>query len=220
VCVLGEVAHAASSFLSPYIIMLSSLTKLEAINTMLATIGESPVNSLTGSLPADTTIALNLLTEVSRDTQAKGWHFNTEFDVEFTPDAADNKITVSGSILRLDLESHNAGDIDIVMRGTSLYDRKEHTYEFTDEIKATVVYGLAFEDLPHVAKQYVTIRAARILSDRMVGSVTHHQFTSMDERYAWNSLIEYEGWTANHSIFDNMDTYNAIRRGSPIDRVS
>lgn len=185
---------------------------------MLGTIGESPINSLNGVLPADTAIAMNLLTEVSRDTQAKGWHFNTEFEVPLTPDI-DKKINVSGSTLRLDLEPKNQGDIDIVMRGTKLYDRKKRTYEFTDTIKATIVYGLDFESLPHVAKQYITIRASRILSDRMVGSVTNHQFTAIDERWAWNSLIEYEGWTADHSIFDNMGTFNVVRRGSPMDSI-
>lgn len=198
--------------------MLSSLTKLEAINTMLSTIGESPVNTLTGTLPADTTIALNILTEVSRDTQAKGWHFNTEFQVEFSPDS-DKKITVADSVLRIDLAPADEGDIDLVLRGTKLYDRKEHTYDFDDKIKATVVYGFDFEELPHVAKQYITIRASRILSDRIVGSRTHHQFTAIDEGWAWNNLLEYEGWTADHSIFDNQDMYNVIRRGSPIDRV-
>jgi hypothetical protein len=200
--------------------MLSNLSKLEAINTMLSVIGESPVNTLVGAVSADTQIALNVLDEVNRDIQAKGWHFNTEFDVVLTPDVNTKFISFPSGYLRVDLEAHNAGDLDVVVRGTKLYDRKEHTFEFDDEVKATVVYGLDFEDLPHSAKQYITIRAARILQDRVVGSTTHHQFTRNDESYAWTSLIEYEGWTADHSIFDNADTFNAVRRGSPIDRVS
>ena len=32
-------------------------TELEAVNTILSTIGESPINSLTGTLPVDANIA-------------------------------------------------------------------------------------------------------------------------------------------------------------------
>lgn len=199
--------------------MLSSFTKLEAINTMLSVIGEAPVNTLTGALPVDTVMALNVLTEVSRDVQSKGWHFNTEFEVVLTPDETTKEIVLGAGTLRVDLEAKDAGSLDVVVRGSKLYDRKEHTYEFSDEVKATVVYGLEFDDLPHSARQYITVRSARTLQDRVVGSTKHHQFTLRDEQYAWGSMCEYESWTADHSIFDNADTLNAVRRGSPIDRV-
>ncbi len=47
-------------------------TELEAVNTILSTIGESPVNSLTGTLPVDATTALNVLDEISREVQSAG----------------------------------------------------------------------------------------------------------------------------------------------------
>ena len=56
-------------------------TQLEAVNTMLSTIGEAPVNSLTGSLPVDASMAVNILNEVNREVQSAGWKFNTP--VEF-----------------------------------------------------------------------------------------------------------------------------------------
>ena len=36
---------------------LAGTTELESVNTMLSMIGEAPVNSLTGTLPLDGTIA-------------------------------------------------------------------------------------------------------------------------------------------------------------------
>ena len=199
--------------------MLSSLTKLEAINTMLSVIGEAPVNTLTGSLPIDTTVALNIFNEVNRDVQSKGWHFNTDFDVVLSPDSVSQKIAIPGGMLRVDLAAENQGGIDLVVRGTYLYDRKDHTDQFSEDIKATIVYGLDFEDIPHAAKHYIMVRAARLLQDRVVGSVTHHQFTLQDEKDAWANIQEYEGWTADHSIFDNIDMFNVIRRGSPINHI-
>ena len=56
---------------------LSGTTELEAVNTLLHTIGEAPVNSLTGTLPIDATLANNTLSEVSREVQSAGWHWNT-----------------------------------------------------------------------------------------------------------------------------------------------
>ena len=56
---------------------LSGTTQLEAVNTLLHTIGEAPVNSLTGTLPIDATLALNTINEISREVQAAGWHFNS-----------------------------------------------------------------------------------------------------------------------------------------------
>ena len=44
----------------------SSMTVLEAVNVLLTTIGEAPVNTLTGNQVTDVTIANQVLTEVSR----------------------------------------------------------------------------------------------------------------------------------------------------------
>ena len=47
----------------------AATTELEAINIMLAAIGEAPVNKLTGTLPVDVKIAQNLLNEQSKSVQ-------------------------------------------------------------------------------------------------------------------------------------------------------
>ena len=53
-------------------------SKLEAVNTMLTAIGESPVNTITSSTTTDVSIALQILDNVSREVQSVGWHFNTD----------------------------------------------------------------------------------------------------------------------------------------------
>ena len=42
----------------------ANTTELEAVNSMLATIGEAPVNSITGTLPLDASLAKNTLNEI------------------------------------------------------------------------------------------------------------------------------------------------------------
>ena len=63
----------------------TSMTELEAVNVLLTTIGETPVNTLTGNQVTDVTIAKQVLNEISREVQAQGWHFNTEDGVELMP---------------------------------------------------------------------------------------------------------------------------------------
>ena len=56
-------------------------TELEAVNTILSTIGEAPINSLTGTLPVDATTAKNILSEINREVQSAGWKWNTHYKV-------------------------------------------------------------------------------------------------------------------------------------------
>ena len=53
---------------------LSATTKLEAVNIMLSTIGENPVNSLTSGL-VDAELAETILGSVSKAVQSEGWNF-------------------------------------------------------------------------------------------------------------------------------------------------
>lgn len=198
---------------------VSETTKLEAINVMLSTIGETPVNSLTGTTRADVQIAENILDEINRSVQAAGWHFNTERDVELLPDAS-NQILLPGSIARIDVESKNSNGKDIVSREGKLYDLTNHTFTFTANVKATVTYMFDFTSIPEAARYYITVRAARILQDRMIGSTEHHGYSAIDEINALAVFREAEGDTADHSIFDHIDVFNTINRGNVINRIS
>ena len=64
---------------------LSPTTKLEAVNTMLTSIGEQPIqnmNDLAGL--SDASIAEQILDNVSRAIQSRGWIFNTDLDVQMS----------------------------------------------------------------------------------------------------------------------------------------
>jgi hypothetical protein len=50
-----------------------------------------------------------------------------------------------------------------------LYDRLNHTYTFTDNIKADVVWFFDFTDVPAAIQAYITARAARMCAVKMVG---------------------------------------------------
>jgi hypothetical protein len=184
---------------------------------MLSTIGSAPVNSITGTNSADIALAVQILDETSLAVQSEGWHWNTEYEVSYTPSPTTGEIAVPGNALMVDVDFPNNLKTDVILRGQKLYDLKTKSYVFTEAVKATVVYGLEWEELPQAARYYINIKAARIFLDRMVGSEKHHTFTLRDEVMALSKLREYEGETADRTIFDNYDTFRVIARHYPQD---
>lgn len=200
--------------------VMSTTTKLNAINTMLSTVGEAPVNNLTGSVTADVRLAESILDEISREVQSSSWHFNTEKDVSLLPNSND-EVSLASNVVRVDLEDDNVDvNYDIVVRGSKLYNRKSRTYTITATLKYTVVYLLDWDDLPETAKRYIMIRAARIYQDRLLGSEKISAFTRTDEQAAFISLREFEMDTSDLSIWDNYDVARIIDRPSIIKRSS
>ena len=195
-------------------------THLNAINTMLSAIGESPTTQsiLDAGSSADVVMAKQILDEVNKEVQAQGWHFNTEYEVEFTPDDGDKHIVLGTDIARIDLAPAHETGLDVIVKHTSgeyrLYDKKDKTYEFESAVEATVVYFYDFIYLPHAAQHYITIKASRVYQDRVVGSQLHHKFMQTDELRALADLKDWEGETADHSIFDSLLPFRVIKRGS------
>ena len=183
-------------------------------------VGEPPLNDLTSdaSKNADAVLGLNILEEISREVQSAGWHFNTEKAVPLSPDET-GQLVLQGNVVRVDCEYPESGTYDLVLRGSTVYDRKNRTSIFTNTVKATVVYLFDFEELPECAKRFVTIRAARIFQDRLIGEPSQHAFTSRDEMAAWVAFKEFEMDTGDHSIFDNYDVFRVVDRPSVYNRV-
>ena len=143
---------------------LTLSTELEAVNSMLSAIGEAPVNQLNTTTNAEARIAKQILDEVSRDTQSAGWHFNTEPDYTLTRTGT-NELVLPATAVRFDVKSSAYPDIDVVQRGAKLYDRKNHTFIFTQDLKGEIVFLLVFTDLPQPARYYITTRSSRIFQD-------------------------------------------------------
>lgn len=193
---------------------LTKTTKLQAINTMLSTVGEPPVNSLSAQR-ADSLIAQSILDEITREVLTYGWQFNTNDKVTMSPETSTGYIYVSDSIVRVDTDRVSYPYVDVVVRGNRLYDRMNNTYSFTEPLITTQVILMDFDDMPESAKRYVAIRASRIYQDRMVGSTTLHAFTAQDETIALARMTEFENETGDYSMFDSYDMARTfLRQGS------
>jgi hypothetical protein len=196
----------------------SRTTKLESINTMLSTIGEAPVNSLTGSLPTDATMAINILDEINREVQAQGWKFNTSYKVTLSRNT-DNKIPIGDDVIHVEFNhlKENKSSYDPVLRGSFLYNLSNESYVWDKNFsEVTVVYLLPFEDIIEQARRFITIRASRIFHDRTLGANALHRFTKDDEFRALSMLKQAEASTADHNIFDSLDQFKTINRNGSL----
>jgi hypothetical protein len=177
-------------------------TQLQAINQMLTGIGQAPVVSLDIANPEIAT-ALDILESVNREVQGEGWHFNTEINYPFTPDAND-EIVVPSNVLQLsDNKISNLQQYQTVLRNGKLYDKINHTFKFTtsDPVRCDVVWLFNFEDLPQVFKDYITQRATRVFAGSVVGSKDMFQFNQQDEGILRANCIAYDTNTSDVNIF-------------------
>tara|TARA_A200000159_G_C7326057_1_gene341020 strand:- start:573 stop:1154 length:582 start_codon:yes stop_codon:yes gene_type:complete len=189
---------------------MTPLTELEAVNIMLSAIGETPVNSLTSGL-VEAELAETILGQVSRSVQAQGWSFNRDIGVELSANT-NGEVPLPNNVLSADsLNLYNSRNL--IQRGQKFWDRKELTYIINESIKADLVYELTFTDLPPIARSYITVRAARIFQDRIVGADTLHGFQKIDEDQALIALKDAEAEMQDHNIFNNFDVFRVIDRG-------
>ena len=194
--------------------LTTTTTHLEAINTMLSTIGEAPVNSLTGSLPTDASMAKNILDEVNREVQSGGWKFNTSYKATLSRDT-NNKIPVANDVMHIELNPllESKSSNDPVIRGSFLYNLAKETFIFDKDFEnVQIVHLLDFEQIPEQARRYITIRASRIFHDRTLGANALHRFSRQDELVSLSILKQSEASVADHSIFNSYDQYNTVTR--------
>jgi hypothetical protein len=187
---------------------LTATSELDAVNIMLGTIGESPINSLDAATGVvDAVTARSILSEVAVQVQEEGWHFNTDYEFDLTPDT-NGYIYVPSNAIEVDTSPYSR-DYDVAIRGNKLYDRGNKTYVFTEPLKADLTILLEFNELPQAARHYITIRAARVFQQRVVGSNILGSFTQQDELTALRSMRRYEARTADYNILTS--NYSVMR---------
>lgn len=186
-------------------ILNTSLTsELDAINIMLATLGEAPINTIESEegIPPDVAIAKNTLEEINREVQSRGWSFNTEEKIKLIP-SEEGEIALPANCLGF---FPSLFDNALIQRGNRVYDKFKHTYNIGRDIEADVILLLNFEELPEVAKRFITIKAARIFQDRALSSEVLYKITSKDEQIAEVALISFNAELERNNI--NQDPYS------------
>lgn len=176
-------------------------TLLEAVNICLQNIGEQPVNSLENQQVVEAAMAERTILEFHKEGQTRGWSWNSEEAYEFVKDAGTKQIVVPSNIVQFSTDEYEwAGRFQL--RGQRVYDKETRLYALADDIesiKADVVWLLPWDDCPEAYNRWITIRSARVFSDRVLSSDAIFKYTAMDEQMALVELqrVELEQTQAN-----------------------
>lgn len=178
---------------------LARTTFLEAVNSVLQMLGEAPVNGLDGQFGLAQQ-AQDMLNDTSRRVQAEGWSFNMDYERLLMRDSTTNEISVGSNVSRVKVDPYNYPDIDVVQRGSRLYDRRAGSYEFEEDLRADVTYMLDWEELPEYAHQYVMVKAGRSLQEAILGSADLSRINASAEAEARSLFLEEEATRGEHNV--------------------
>lgn len=167
--------------------MLFISDKLDAINILLAAVGESPVNTLNNTQSVDVDNAIRMLDGVSRTIQSKGWTFNTSSEQTIIPDSTNHKIRYNPTWISYLSTDGNT----YVKRGDYLYNLTGNTFNFEKNITLTIIEAVDFDDLPDVFKTYITANAASKFQAKYFGddNVENELLSEAAEAYA--EIVQY-----------------------------
>ncbi len=192
-------------------------TLLDAVNVLLENIGEQPVNTLGNQQIMDARIAERTLLEFHKDGQVKGWSWNSEFDYQFNRDSTTKQIKVPESVVRFAMNPYDyAGRFQL--RGQVVYDRENRTTLLGDDIPhlhADVIFLLPWDETPEAYNRWVTIRSARVFSNRVLGSDALYKYTSEDEQAAKATLERMEQQVEQSNMLTDGRNYNPFPTFAP-----
>ena len=203
-------------------IPISTDTELSAVNSILGSIGQSPITSLTGTALQNPEISFikNLLDKVNRDVQTSGWHFNTQHRVKQSPDAQGNYVVPQNSILYDISDGQIDRDTDVTKINGKLYDLVHQTDVFTKDYYFDIITLYNFEDVPPAIQRYIIARASMRAATQLVSNADLVKLLQLEEEQAKANALNYEteqgdynfmGWPAE-SKYRAYQPYKALIR--------
>jgi hypothetical protein len=191
-------------------------SKLSAVNTLLAIIGEAPVNSLNAPLTGDASLAERTLDEVSREVQGAGWSWNTMLYDSIPLDASTGQSQLPSNTLAVRFNPISYPSQRFVLRGIRLFDRVRNSYDLrgslgisvtggTSNLVAEIVEELDWDSIPETGKRYIMIRAGRMFANRAVTSASLEAYTAEDEENALKILKRTEDMAQNYNFISGPD---------------
>ena len=228
---------------------LTPTTELEALNEMLAGIGEAPVlqAELESPTQADVTMAVNFLTESTRQVLTMGWRFNTEYGFQIQSadtyawtgsdsatatlliferpsDLLDWVLTSTAKQANLNVVLRPPRDYSAAEGVLVFYDAEENRDGFEsadldgDSLYIEGVFAIDFEDCPETLRFYITKLAAMRLQSRLMGARSLDMDSEQELQAAWRNVIRSQGRAERHNIFNNHDMLSKLGLNRNIQR--
>ena len=199
-------------------------SELNAVNQILASVGQAPVTTLDQTNP-DVAICYMTLKETSRQVQAEGWTFNKEFNYPLDVDSSTRRFKIPNNMLQVDLaecRKYDYGKYDSVRRTPPdekeayLYERNNHTYEWDeDKLYLDIVWLWSWDDLPIPVQEYITAKAATIVSQRIITDNNLYTMLKEQENYLRAQALEYEANQGDFTYFGHPQGQDYYRSYQP-----
>jgi len=135
-------------------------TLLGAVNQLLKAIRVTGVMTLQPeNLTEYGSNAKEALDSASIEVQTEGWYFNTEPNATLSPSTT-GEVFLPNNLLAMNSARCSDGS-RLVERGQRLYDPTKRTFNIGKAVQVDMILALPFEELPQVARAYITAVAAR-----------------------------------------------------------
>lgn len=173
--------------------------ELAAVNDILASIGEPPVNTLEGDANADVANARRILNKINRQIQSKGWTFNIEEGVTLDADIFSNLIPFGDDYLSV---MSTSGATQYVNRGGYLYDRVGRTDQFPGGVTVNLIRLRPFDEMPECFRYWIVTKASRQFNSRFFGAPEVDGVLQEEEVEAARDCFEYELDYGKYNMLD------------------
>jgi len=202
------------------------MTKLEAVNDILWSIGELPVQSLSSGL-GDAEIAEAVLDRISRQIQLQGWQVNTKRGVTLTINAS-SQFALPINILRVDTANRSAALQTSTPRNSAhinahmtrsqddtkwlMYDGDNNSETWSSLTSMTVDYVqyLEFANLTPALQVYIWTAAAHRFQQGAMGSRVLTEYTKEDVFVAEAQAVQEDSMNEDLNIIRDNHHVNSV----------
>ena len=204
-------------------------TELSAINTILGTIGQAPIQGIDLENP-EVNLIYNILQEASLDVQSEGWSFNTEDHITVVPDT-NGFIEIPANALHYDLsDGQTLRSKDVTIVNGRLYDKVKHTDIFDNSIEIDVVWQYGFDldlankaevghSIPAIFKRYIIAKASTRAATQLITNPDLAKILAQQEAVARSICMEYECNQGDHNYL-GMGHNSSYRTYQPYQALS
>jgi hypothetical protein len=205
----------------PQLVNLRATTETDAVNTMLAAIGEAPISNADNATQPDAMLAINILRELCREVLTEGWRFNTKYNVELQPD---DEIEIDGTVMHLfevpiDMLRFDAtldiGEFPYVYAANfvvpAFYDLNNQRAHFpTSTLQlARAIYYVGWPYMPETARQYVLKLAVNRFVETL-GTREQVYFSTEDVERSRRLLERDQRITRRFNIFRGSEFFDVM----------
>jgi len=174
---------------------------------MLLLIGEAPIVTLDDLVFAEGSLARQVLQEDSVTVQQGGFYWNT-LTLTLQPDISGFIYLPEGT---LQMDPTDPASY-YIKRGSRLYDAENNTYVISEAVEVNIIQFLSWEEVPEVARHYITIKAGRRFVTRMNPDRIKLVYTEKEELDAKAAVMGDEVAHNNSTIFDNWASLDKLNR--------